>query len=821
MSCAACSSRVEKAVSAVDGVEECSVNLLTKSMTVSGDVPPEIIIEAVKKAGYGASVKGEQDKKSAEQMPKSTLKPMITRLVSSVVLLIILMYFSMGHTMWGFPLPAVLEGNHVAMGLIQLLLTTAVMVINQHFFINGFKGLIHRAPNMDTLVSLGAAASYIYSCYVLFAMTGSVLSGDSELTMHYMHGLYFESAAMILTLITVGKTLEEYSKGKTTNAIKTLLDLAPKTAQVIRDGNEVTAPADELKIDDVFVLRNGSAVPADGTVIEGSASIDESAVTGESVPSEKSVGDTVSQGTVSRSGFIKCRVTHTVADSTVSQIVKIVSDAAAGKAPVSRLADRVSGVFVPVVMTIAVITAAVWLIAGEGVGFAVARAVSVLVISCPCALGLATPVAIMVGSGVGARNGILFKSAASLENAGKIKTVVLDKTGTVTSGKPQVTDVIPTADMSADGLLRLAASVESKSEHPIAGAIVAAAADKGYSLFETGEFTTLAGSGITSIIEGKKVIAGNLKLVSEYSSLPQEQIDIADRLSDEGKTPVFFVSDGKPVGIIAVADTPRQDSKSAVAALKKLSLRVVMLTGDRKRTAQATAGQVGIDEVIAEVLPGDKAANVSALAKDGAVAMVGDGINDAPALATADIGIAIGAGTDVAIDTADVVLMKSTLSDVVTAVRLSRSTLQNIRENLFWAFIYNVIGIPIAAGVFIRGFGLTLDPMFAAAAMSLSSFCVVMNALRLNLFKNKNKTASAMDSIKEVKTMKKTIKITGMMCGHCSGRVKNCLEAINGVKSASVSHESGTAEITLSSPVDDSVLKNAVEAEGYKVTEIK
>lgn len=819
MSCAACSARVEKAVSALDGVEECSVNLLTKSMSVSGSASSEEIISAVVSAGYGAALKGQAGgAATAAAVPKSGIRPMLTRLFSSVLLLIVLMYFSMGYTMWGFPLPQALVENPVAIGLIQLLISTAVMVINQHFFINGFKGVIHRAPNMDTLVSLGATASYIYSCYVLFKMSALASSGQGAAALHCVHELYFESAAMILALITVGKTLEEYSKGKTTNALRALLDLAPKTAQVIRGGAEVTILAEQLRMGDVFVLRSGAAVPADGVVIEGSAALDEAAVTGESIPAEKTAGDIVSQGTVSRTGFLKCEVTHTAQDSTVSQIVKIVSDAAAGKAPVSRLADRVSGIFVPLVMTIALVTAAIWLILGEGVGFAVARGVSVLVISCPCALGLATPVAIMVGSGVGARQGILFKSAASLENAGKVKTVVLDKTGTVTTGKPRVTDAFPADGLSETELLKIAASAEEKSEHPIAAAIVAAAREKGIALFEAEDFNTLAGSGITAKIDGKFTVSGNLRLASEYAEIKPEVTALADRLSDEGKTPVLFIADGEYLGMLAVADTVRKDSAEAIADLKRLGIHTVMLTGDRERTARAAAAQVGVDEVIAEVRPEEKAEQVKRLSDKGSVAMVGDGINDAPALATADIGIAIGAGTDVAIDTADVVLMHSSISDAVTAIRLSRATLQNIRENLFWAFIYNACGIPIAAGLFIRSAGLTLDPMLAAAAMSLSSFCVVMNALRLNLFK-KSRVKKVKE--KEVKKMTKTMKISGMMCGHCSGRVKQCLEQLDGVLSAEVSHESGTATVELKNEVSNEALKATVEAQGYSVTEIE
>ncbi len=808
MSCAACSARVEKSVCALEGVKSCSVNLLTGSMAVEGSVSPDAVISAVIAAGYGATLK---DGKTKSTPTQGAVKPMLIRLTASAVFLIVLMYFSMGHTMWGLPLPEFFGGNALALGFTQLLLTTAVLVINKKFFISGAKAVLHLSPNMDTLVSLGAAASYLYSLFILFKMT-AVSSGEA---LHLTHELYFESAAMILTLITVGKALEEYSKGKTTNAIRDLLDLAPKTAAVLRNGKEITVEVSSLAAGDVFVLRSGSSVPADGRIIEGTAAIDESAITGESVPAEKGVGDTVSQGTVSRSGYLKCEVIRVSADSTVSQIVKIVSEAAGGKAPVSRLADKVSGVFVPIVMAIALVTFGVWLMLGEGLGFSVARGVSVLVISCPCALGLATPVAIMVGSGVGAKNGILFKSAAALEMVGRLKTVVLDKTGTVTSGEMQVTDILPIGDISADYLLLLAASVEALSEHPIAAAITEKAVQNGVSLLTVNNFKTLAGSGITAEVDGKVVAAGNKRLISEFAEIGAQERETINSLSSEGKTPTLFSVDGRLCGIIAVSDTVRQDSKTAIKALKKMGLRVVMLTGDRKITAEVVAKEIGIDEVIAEVLPADKAANVKSIAENGATAMVGDGINDAPALATADIGIAIGAGTDIAIDTADVVLMKSSLLDVATAIRLGRKTLQNIRENLFWAFIYNVIGIPIAAGFLIYPFGITLSPMLGAAAMSVSSFCVVSNALRLNLFK-----PFVVKNVKENKKMKKTIKITGMMCGHCSGRVKQTLENLAVVESADVSHETGIAEVVLNADVADGILKDAIEQQGYTVTKI-
>ncbi len=812
MSCAACSARVEKAVSGLEGVTECSVNLLTNSMTVSGEASNEAIISAVRNAGYDAKI--EEDSKSIQDTPnapENRIKSMVLRLTVSSFFLWVLMYFSMGHAMWNFPLPSFFESNPIAQGLTQLLLTTAILIVNRNFFISGTKAVIRLSPNMDTLVSMGAAVSYVYSIFILFKMT--VL--DTAGAMHCIHELYFESAAMILTLITVGKTLEEYSKGKTTGAIHALLDLAPKTACVLKEGKEIIIPASELSVGDIFILRSGAAVPADGKIIEGSAAIDESAITGESVPAEKTIGDTVAQASVSRAGFLKCEVTRESRDSTVSQIVKIVSDAAGGKAPVSRLADKVSGVFVPVVIVIALITLAIWLAMGNGVGFAVARSVSVLVISCPCALGLATPVAIMVGSGVGAKRGILFKTAAALENAGRIKTVVLDKTGTVTTGAPKITDIIPEGDFTAEGLLALAASVESLSEHPIASAIVMGAEESGIKLTQVTDFKTLAGSGITAKINGEEVAAGNINLINGFLKVSENERALAEKLSSEGKTPTFFALNGQVVGVIAVADSIRPDSADAIKLLKKMGLGVVMLTGDRYLTALKVAEQVGIDDVIAEVLPSEKANKVSELSKFGAVAMVGDGINDAPALATADIGIAIGAGTDIAIDTADVVLMKSSLFDVAAAVRLSRKTLKNIKENLFWAFIYNLIGVPIAAGVFIS-VGLTLNPMLAAAFMSLSSFCVVTNALRLNLMKFKVQKSKK----EELNFMNKTMKITGMMCGHCSGRVKQVLEALDGVTSANVSHETGTASLTMDRDISNDVLKTAVEEQGYTVNEI-
>ncbi|MBQ7822134.1 MAG: heavy metal translocating P-type ATPase [Clostridia bacterium] len=817
MSCAACSARVEKAVSKLDGVDTCSVNLLTNTMTVSGSADPADIIAAVVAAGYTAEKKGEKKINTAEQedalADKETPK-LLRRLVSSLVFLAVLMYVSMGHMMWGWPLPEALAQNHVGLGLIQLLLTVAVMVINQKFFISGFKALWHRAPNMDSLVALGSSAAFVYSTYALYAMTDAIARGDHSGAMVYMHEFYFESAAMILALITVGKMLEARSKGKTTDALKSLMKLAPETATVIREGKEVRIAAREVGVGDVFVVRPGENIPVDGVVIEGESAVNEAALTGESIPVDKAVGDNVSAATLNHSGFIKCRATRVGEDTALSQIIKMVSDAASTKAPIAKIADKVSGVFVPVVITVAVITTVVWLILGEGIGFALARGISVLVISCPCALGLATPVAIMVGNGVGARNGILFKTAESLEECGKVKTVALDKTGTVTSGEPRVTDIIPTQGINESTLLSLAYTLEKKSEHPLARAITVYCEENGIAAGELSSFKALAGRGLTGMQGEKELYGGNLTLISEVSELDDGIRAVSERLAKEGKTPLFFAENRKYVGLIAVADTIKEDSKAAIEKLHAMGLKTVMLTGDNENTARAVADAAGIDEVIAGVMPDGKESVIKQLKENGRVAMVGDGINDAPALTRADTGIAIGAGTDIAIDAADVVLMKSSLADVSTAIRLSRATFNNIRQNLFWAFIYNAVGIPIAAGVLIP-FGIQLDPMFAAAAMSLSSFCVVTNSLRLNLFKaDGNKNVK-----KEKKKMEKTVKIEGMMCGHCSGRVKKVLEAMNGVESADVSHETGLAKIKLSADVSDEAIKSAIEAEGYTVIE--
>lgn len=822
MNCAACSARVEKAVSKVNGVTSCSVNLLTNSMGVEGTASPQEIIAAVEAAGYGASPKGEKfrnQSQDTENILKDKETPVLKkRLIASVILLLVLMYFSMGHTMFGWSLPPFLENNHIAVGLIQLLLTTAIMIINQRFFINGFKSLVHGSPNMDTLVSLGAGASFVYSTYALFAMTDAQANGNVNAVMNYMHEFYFESAAMILTLITVGKTLEARSKGKTTDALKSLMKLSPQTATVLKDNAEVTVPIEQVKRGDVFVVRPGESIPADGVVIEGSSAVNESALTGESIPVDKIVGDTVSAATLNQSGFIKCEAIHVGEDTALSKIIRMVSDAAATKAPIAKIADKVSGVFVPAVIIVAAITIIVWLLAGETIGFALARGISVLVISCPCALGLATPVAIMVGSGMGAKNGILFKTAASLEATGKIQIVALDKTGTITSGEPKVTDILPNENTSENELLQAAYSLEKRSEHPLAKAILKKAEENGIAADEVTDFQALSGNGLTAISNGKILCGGNLNFISTKVDISQKIRTSAERLAEEGKTPLFFCKDNKLIGIIAVADTIKEDSPQAVKELQNMGIRVVMLTGDNERTAKAVGRQAGVDEVIAGVLPDGKESVVRRLQKEGKVAMVGDGINDAPALTRADIGIAIGAGTDIAIDAADIVLMKSRLSDVPAAVRLSRAALKNIRENLFWAFFYNVIGIPLAAGVWIPLLGWSLNPMFGAAAMSLSSVCVVANALRLNLFDiHSAKKDKKIKNKKENKIMEKTMKIEGMMCMHCEARVKKCLEELPEVIQAVVSHETGTATVTLSKEISDEVLKKTVEEQGYKV----
>jgi len=852
MSCAACSARVEKAVSKVDGVTSCSVSLLTNSMGVEGSATDAQIVEAVEQAGYGASPKGtatesendkannslEQLKAAQDALVDRETPKLVNRLIASLIFLVVLMYFSMGHMMWGWPLPEFFNGNHVAMGLLQLLLTVAVMVINQKFFISGFKGLIHGAPNMDTLVALGSAASFGYSVYALFAMTAAQVNGDMDAVMSYMHEFYFESAAMILALITVGKMLEAHSKGKTTDALKSLMQLAPKTATVVRDGVEQEISVDAVKKGDIFVVRPGENIPVDGEIIDGTTAVNESALTGESIPVDKQPKDAVSAATVNQSGFIKCRATRVGEDTTLSQIIQMVSDAAATKAPIAKIADRVSGVFVPAVITIAIITIIAWLIAGETVGFALARGVSVLVISCPCALGLATPVAIMVGNGKGAKSGILFKTAASLEATGRTQIVALDKTGTITSGEPKVTDIVPDETFfegtgNNDGkLLAIAASVEAKSEHPLAKAIMERAKTDEIAVAEVTDFSAVVGNGLTATLAGKMIKAGNLAFVSKFVKVSDDMRAKAVEFSKEGKTPLFFAADDRLCGIIAVADTIKEDSPEAVRQLKNMGIRVVMLTGDNEQTANAIGKQAGVDEVIAGVLPDGKEAVIRKLKKQGRVAMVGDGINDAPALTRADMGIAIGAGSDVAIDAADVVLMKSRLIDVPAAVRLSRATLTNIHENLFWAFFYNVIGIPLAAGLWYPLLRWKLNPMFGAAAMSLSSFCVVTNALRLNLCRvydpkhdrkatpdRKNKTDKPNES--EEKSMTKTMNIEGMMCGHCEARVKKALEALDAVSEAAVSHESGTAVVTLSSDISDEKLKETVEAEDYKVTSIQ
>ena len=882
MSCAACSSRVEKAVSKVPGVTACSVSLLTNSMGVEGDVPPETVIHAVEDAGYGASLKGQgaaaqaQSASEAEDALKDRETPVLKhRLIASLGFLAVLMYMSMGHMMWGWPLPHFMDGNHVAMGLLQLLLAGIIMVINQKFFISGFKGLLHRAPNMDTLVALGSGASFIYSTYALFAMTDAQLKGNDTAVMSYMHEFYFESAAMILALITVGKMLEARSKGKTTDALKGLMKLAPKTAVIIRDGVETKVPIEEVKKGDVFVVRPGENIPVDGVVLEGTSAVNEAALTGESIPVDKAQGDPVSAATVNQSGYLRCEATRVGEDTSLSQIIRMVSDAAATKAPIAKIADRVSGVFVPAVITIAVVTTIVWLLAGQTFGFALARGISVLVISCPCALGLATPVAIMVGNGMGAKNGILFKTAVSLEETGKMDIVALDKTGTITSGEPRVTDVIPSGGVTEKELVSLALSLEKKSEHPLAKAVLLYANEQQVDAPEAADFQALPGNGLSGTLDGASLAGGSFSYISGHTTVSAQEQASFERLASEGKTPLCFMKNGRLAGMIAVADVIKEDSPQAVKELQNMGIRVVMLTGDNERTARAIGAQAGVDEVIAGVLPDGKESVIRSLKEQGKVAMVGDGINDAPALTRADIGIAIGAGTDIAIDAADVVLMKSRLSDVPAAIRLSRATLRNIHENLFWAFFYNVVGIPLAAGLWYPIFGWKLNPMFGAAAMSLSSFCVVTNALRLNLFKmhdaskdhpmrkraekaaNKGgekaenagavrmgaedtrsigQTANGNETVaKEMQksenqknninmegiTMTKTMNIEGMMCGHCEARVKKALEALAGVESAEVSHEKGTAIVSMSADVADDTLKEAVEAQDYKVDSIQ
>ena len=829
MSCAACSARVEKAVSAVPGVTSCSVSLLTNSMGVEGTASAEAVVSAVQAAGYGASLKGASCAPTAaaqeDALADRETPALKRRLIASLGFLLALMYVSMGHMMWGWPLPACLADNHVAMGLLQMLLTIAVMVINQKFFINGFRSLLHGAPNMDTLVALGAAASFGYSTYALFAMTGAQVRGDAAAVMQYMHEFYFESAAMILALITVGKMLEARSKGKTTDALRSLMKLAPQTATLVRGGQEIAVPIAQVRRGDVFVVRPGESIPVDGVVLEGESAVNESALTGESIPVDKAVGDSVSAATTNQSGFLRCEATRVGEDTTLSQIIKMVSDAAATKAPIAKGADRVSGVFVPTVIALAILTTAVWLLCGQSIGFALARGISVLVISCPCALGLATPVAIMVGNGLGAKNGILFKTAVSLEETGKTEVVALDKTGTITQGEPRVTDVLPAEGMTQGALLSLAAALEQRSEHPLARAVMMRAEEDGLTAAPVGDFRALPGNGLTATLSGETLLGGSLSFVSSQVDVPRSIRQKAEALAEEGKTPLLFAQAGRLAGVIAVADVIKADSPAAIAALRNMGIRVVMLTGDNEKTARAIGRLAGVDEVIAGVLPEGKESVIRRLQAQGKVAMVGDGINDAPALTRADIGIAIGAGTDVAIDAADVVLMKSRLSDVPAAIRLSRATLRNIHENLFWAFFYNVIGIPLAAGVWIPLFGWTLNPMFGAAAMSLSSFCVVSNALRLNLFKlhdaGKDKKINRHSKHKEETTMVKTMKIEGMMCGHCEAAVKKALEAIDGVASAEVSHTDGTAVVTLSKPVENAALRKAVEDKDYTVTDIE
>ena len=829
MSCAACSARVEKAVSAVPGVTSCSVSLLTNSMGVEGTASAEAVVSAVQAAGYGASLKGASTAPTAaaqeDALADRETPALKRRLIASLGFLLALMYISMGHMMWGWPLPACLADNHVAMGLLQMLLTIAVMVINQKFFINGFRSLLHGAPNMDTLVALGATASFGYSTYALFAMTGAQVRGDAAAVMQYMHEFYFESAAMILALITVGKMLEARSKGKTTDALRSLMKLAPQTATLVRGGQELAVPIAQVQRGDVFVVRPGESIPVDGVVLEGESAVNESALTGESIPVDKAVGDSVSAATTNQSGFLRCEATRVGEDTTLSQIIRMVSDAAATKAPIAKVADRVSGVFVPTVIALATLTTAVWLLCGQSIGFALARGISVLVISCPCALGLATPVAIMVGNGLGAKNGILFKTAVSLEETGKTEIVALDKTGTITQGEPRVTDVLPAEGMTQGALLSLAAALEQRSEHPLARAVMMRAEEDGLTAAPVGDFRALPGNGLTATLSGEALLGGSLSFVSSQVDVPRSIRQKAEALAEEGKTPLLFAQAGRLAGVIAVADVIKADSPAAIAALRNMGIRVVMLTGDNEKTARAIGRLAGVDEVIAGVLPEGKESVIRRLQAQGKVAMVGDGINDAPALTRADIGVAIGAGTDVAIDAADVVLMKSRLSDVPAAIRLSRATLRNIHENLFWAFFYNVIGIPLAAGVWIPLFGWTLNPMFGAAAMSLSSFCVVSNALRLNLFKlhdaGKDKKINRHSKHKEETTMVKTMKIEGMMCGHCEAAVKKALEAIDGVASAEVSHTDGTAVVTLSKPVENAALRKAVEDKDYTVTDIE
>ena len=829
MSCAACSARVEKAVSAVPGVTSCSVSLLTNSMGVEGTASAQAVVSAVQAAGYGASLKGASCAPTAaaqeDALADRETPALKRRLIASLGFLLALMYVSMGHMMWGWPLPACLADNHVAMGLLQMLLTIAVMVINQKFFINGFRSLLHGAPNMDTLVALGAAASFGYSTYALFAMTGAQVRGDAAAVMQYMHEVYFESAAMILALITVGTMLEARSKGKTTDALRSLMKLAPQTATLVRGGQELAVPIAQVRRGDVFVVRPGESIPVDGVVLEGESAVNESALTGESIPVDKAVGDSVSAATTNQSGFLRCEATRVGEDTTLSQIIKMVSDAAATKAPIAKVADRVSGVFVPTVIALAILTTAVWLLCGQSIGFALARGISVLVISCPCALGLATPVAIMVGNGLGAKNGILFKTAVSLEETGKTEIVALDKTGTITQGEPRVTDVLPAEGMTQGALLSLAAALEQRSEHPLSRAVMMRAEEDGLTAVPVGDFRALPGNGLTATLSGETLLGGSLSFVSSQVDVPRSIRQKAEALAEEGKTPLLFAQAGRLAGVIAVADVIKADSPAAIAALRNMGIRVVMLTGDNEKTARAIGRLAGVDEVIAGVLPEGKESVIRRLQAQGKVAMVGDGINDAPALTRADIGVAIGAGTDVAIDAADVVLMKSRLSDVPAAIRLSRATLRNIHENLFWAFFYNVIGIPLAAGVWIPLFGWTLNPMFGAAAMSLSSFCVVSNALRLNLFKlhdaGKDKKINRHSKHKEETTMVKTMKIEGMMCGHCEAAVKKALEAIDGVASAEVSHTDGTAVVTLSKPVENAALRKAVEDKDYTVTDIE
>lgn len=843
MSCAACSARVEKAVSGVEGVTSCSVSLLTNSMGVEGTASQAAVIQAVEEAGYGASPKGgqEQAKEGGFDSLQDSLKDRETpvlrrRLLSSVIFLLLLMYLSMGHMMWGWPLPSFFEGNHVAMGLAQLLLTVIIMVLNQKFFISGFKSLWHRAPNMDTLVALGSSAAFVYSTYALFAMTDAQVKGDADAVMGYMHEFYFESAAMILTLITVGKMLEAYSKGKTTDALKGLMNLAPKTAVLVRDGAEIEVPVEQVKKGDIYVVRPGGNIPVDGIVLEGNSAVDESALTGESIPVDKAQGDSVSAATINQSGVLRCEAIRVGEDTTLSKIIQMVSDAAATKAPIAKIADQVSGVFVPAVVTIAVITILVWLLLGKDIGFALARGISVLVISCPCALGLATPVAIMVANGVGARNGILFKTAVSMEETGKTAIVALDKTGTITQGEPKVTDILPAEGVTEGQLLEDAFHLEQMSEHPLARAVLDYGTQKGVSSKEVGEFQALPGNGLSAVCEGVYLTGGSVAYISSRAAFSDKVKQQAQELADQGKTPLCFLRDDRYIGLIAVADVIKEDSPRAVRELQNMGIHVVMLTGDNRRTAEAIGAQAGVDEVVADVLPDGKENVIRQLQKFGKVAMVGDGINDAPALTRADMGIAIGAGTDVAIDAADVVLMKSRLSDVPAAIRLSRAALRNIHENLFWAFIYNVIGIPLAAGVWIPLFGWKLNPMFGAAAMSLSSFCVVTNALRLNLFKihnagrdRKRKNAVAVNIIsdssnnkkEEDNQMTKTIHIEGMMCGHCEAHVKKALEAIDGVAEAQASHEKGTAVVTLTADVADEVLTKAVEEQDYKVISVE